>query len=110
MLAGMATDMWKSSLRDYLTSARELYASMEKHGFLPSGAVPIDPNGELLNGAHRVACALALGIESLFVTQETRQAWAPAWDFEWFKAHGMPDSELERLQRDFNTIAATNPL
>lgn len=98
MAAHVATDAWKRTIDDYVASAASLCRSMASHGFDPSCAIPIDPDGELLNGAHRLGCALALGIESVPVIHETRRVWAPAWDYEFFVANGMGEEDLSRLK------------
>jgi hypothetical protein len=97
MQAGLATDKWKCSLGDYETAAVSLAASMRSSGFLPTNPIPIDVDGELLNGSHRVACALALGIEQVPFIQENRKAWAPAWDVAWFIKNGMPNTNLMEI-------------
>ena len=99
MQAGVTTDAWKRNIGDYLTSAEDLYLSMRRFGFDPDHSVPIDPAGELLNGSHRVACALALGIEEIPVIHEERRVWAPAWDAAWFQAHGLAEQEIAALIR-----------
>jgi hypothetical protein len=106
MQQGLATDAWKRSLDDYLASAASLCRSMAYHGFHPSGAIPIDPDGELLGGAHRVACALALGIETVPVDRRADRVWAPRWDYEWFVANGMGEDGLSRLKADWEATAA----
>jgi hypothetical protein len=105
MRAGLATDQWKKTLDDYVASARALFESMREDGFRLSGAVPVDPAGELLDGSHRVACALALGVEMIPAKREARHAWAPPWGYEWFVANGMGYDDLARLCRDFRELA-----
>jgi hypothetical protein len=90
----------------YVAAAGGLYASMVLRGFLPAGAVPIDPDGELLGGAHRVACALAMGIAEIPVTREARHVWAPAWGEQWFIDHEMSAGDLERLRENYAALAA----
>lgn len=104
MVAGVATDIWKMTPDDYVTSARNLLASMTAKGFLTSGAVPVDPHGELLGGAHRVACALALGIDTSPVIRSDRMAWAPPWGEDWFVAAGIDDADLDRLRSDWQSL------
>lgn len=104
MLAGVPTDAWKLSLDDYVGSARNLLCNMEYRGFIPEFAVPVDPAGELLQGSHRVACAIALGIKEIPIRRETRYAWAPAWGFEWFMAHGLNLKDLDRALDDFRDM------
>ena len=84
MKAGLATDKWKLQLDDYVKSAKDLLESMSSHGFDEKYPVPIDPDGELLNGSHRVACALALEIPYITVELRPDYVWAPAWDYLWF--------------------------
>ena len=101
MDAGLATDKWKLTLDDYVRSARNLYDSMAKDGFQSSGAIPVDPDGELLDGSHRVACALAQGISLVSVMRLTRKAWAPPWGVSWFVEHGMQHDEIRRITNDW---------
>ena len=96
----------KADTDAYVASAGALCRSMAYNGFDPACAVPVDPDGELLNGAHRVACALALGIESVPVSGEGRRVWAPEWGIDWFRANGMDEENLQRLQTDYYAIAA----
>jgi hypothetical protein len=104
MRAHYATDRWKLCLEDYLESAGELYRSMVRGGFDPAHPVPIDPNGDLLNGSHRVACALALGIGEVPVSREERYVWAPPWGEQWFIKKGMEAEDLDRLRRDVELL------
>lgn len=104
MRAGLSTDRWKTCLDDYVASARGLFESIREDGFQLSGAIPIDPLGELLGGSHRVACALALGIETVPVMHGDRDAWAPAWGYDWFVANGMGHDDLARLCRDWQEM------
>jgi len=104
MVAGLPTDRWKLSLDDYVASAKALFEMMRDDGFHPNGAVPVDPYGELLQGSHRVACALALGIETIPVIHEQRRVWAPAWGYDWFMANDMPHDDLARLCADWQKI------
>jgi hypothetical protein len=106
MKAGLATDKWKTSLVDYTEAAKELCASMASHGFLPQGAIPIDPDGELLDGSHRVACAMALELKAVSVIRETRKAWAPPWGEAWFVDNGCPADDLDRIRQDWKSLAA----
>lgn len=106
MAAGVPTDVWKVTLEDYISAAGALCASMALRGFLPQGAVPVDPDGELLGGAHRVACALALGIEEIPVERKQNRVWAPPWGEQWFRDHGMPVEDLERLRQDWEALSS----
>lgn len=104
MHLGLATDQWKSSVDDYVIAARKLCDSMRAYGFQPDGAIPVDPNRELLGGAHRLACAIALSIPWVSVVELPRMVWAPPWHLEWFVEHGMTSSDLKRLEQDWELL------
>lgn len=90
----------------YVSDSRALLISMATKGFDPAYAIPIDPDGELLGGSHRLACALALGIDVVPVTRQQQRAWAPAWGEQWFRDNGMDDEDLRRLATDWRSLAA----
>ncbi len=66
--------------------------------------MPIDPDGELLDGSHRVACALALEIDVIPAQRMQTRCWAPAWSYEWFVQNGMPHDNLARLCQDWKML------
>lgn len=104
MQLGITTDQWKRTLEDYVRSAEDLVASMRRHGFLPHGAIPLDENGELLGGAHRLACAIALCLPHVSVMRLPRHVWAPPWHREWFIEHGINAKDLLRLDDDWELM------
>lgn len=104
MRAGLATDQWKRTLDDYVIAAGALLTSMRLQGFRPQEAIPVDPAGKLLGGAHRLACALALNIPLVSVVQHERMAWAPPWHREWFIDHGMPQADFKRMCEDWELM------
>jgi len=108
MEAGLPTDQWKMKLDDYVSSARHLHESMRIKGFLKTFPVPIDPNGELLGGAHRVATALALDIKFIFVCLRPEYVWAPDWSYLWFIEMGMPELDKRRLILDWRRLTNSN--
>jgi hypothetical protein len=99
MQAGLATDMWKMVTDDYVHSSQALLDSMVQSGFDDRYPIPLDPEGRLLNGAHRVACALAIGLKEVPIEGKPYLAWAPAWGEAWFKEH-MP-GEFLRVSTDW---------
>lgn len=106
--AGIPTDRWKLTLNDYLASAQALLLSMVQDGFSPHHPIPVDRNGEILGGAHRLACALALNIETVPVARSDIECWAPAWNEAWFRDHGMQPADLDRLREDWQSLRTSN--
>ena len=106
MKAGIRTDQYKTDLDDYRRAATRLFRDMEKNGFRHEGAIPVDCNGELLGGAHRVACALALGIAGIMVFQSRDAAWAPPWGEAWFRQEGLSQTHIEELRQTMAELAA----
>jgi hypothetical protein len=96
----------KADTDTYIETAAALCASMALRGFVdvPEWRIPVDPNGELLGGAHRVACALALGIEEVPVVRMPTPCWAPPWGEAWFVENGMDEEDLERLRQDWAVL------
>ncbi len=102
--AGVPTDQWKRSLDDYVKSAKDLYASMARDGFVTD--VPVDPNYELLDGSHRVACAVALEFEGIPVSHEARYVWAPPWGTAWFLENEVSSMDIARIMLDWDEMRA----
>lgn len=102
-MAGIGMDGAKPNDGAYVPAAKALLASMQANGFDPNEPIPIDASGELLGGAHRVACALALAV-AVRVQEHDTTAWAPEWGVTWFAQSGMSIADLARLQQDFDTI------
>jgi hypothetical protein len=100
--AGLTTDQWKRNLDDYVAAATALWTAMARDGFDSRFPIQVDPNGELIGGAHRLACALSLGIKVVPVEPMHYVAWAPAWGEAWFRAHGMTD--IESLRADWEAL------
>ena len=93
-------ESWKKKPEDYIASAENLLASMEREGFSEKRPIPVDPDGEFLAGAHRIACSLALDIQEIPIERVAGKVWAPAWDYEWFVNAGMDYDGMLRLEAD----------
>lgn len=105
MRANVPTDNYKVSLMDYHNANFVLAHSMMNDGFPRKHAVPIDKNGELLDGSHRVACALAMGFTTIWVEKRPDQeVWAPAWDRDWFVFNRMPHNWTQQAAQEFERL------
>jgi len=75
-------------ISEYLPAAIDLFRSMKANGFDKRHPVPVNRHWGLLGGAHRVSCALVLGLDVLVDKLDTDHEWPP-WGREWFEKHGM---------------------
>lgn len=82
----------KSSVEDYESSFKALIESIKSDGFKDEFAIPVNCQGKILNGAHRLAAALALQLEQVPVVRmpPPRKNWE--WGMAWF------------LNQDFNPV------
>jgi hypothetical protein len=106
MASGITTDQWKATLDDYHKSAKELLESMQKDGFSPLHPIYIDNHGELLGGAHRLACALTLKMSHVPVEMRARKDpdWPPPWDQDWFIREECPVEIIRLLTQTLESL------
>jgi hypothetical protein len=105
MLRGLTTDGWKLSLEHWIDASKALLASMQENGFAEREAIPLDKHGEILNGSHRLACSLALGFHTVPTWRlQDKEAWAPEWGLDWFKANEFRPDDIERIVTDFEAM------
>lgn len=87
----------KASVADYELAFAMLIESMRDQGFQHHAAVPLAPDGRLLNGAHRVAAALALGLPAVPVVR-LQAPWSAAdWGMRWFLQQGFAPEQINPL-------------
>jgi hypothetical protein len=73
---------FKSCVDDYEREALALYRSMEKEGFREDRWIAISRQLLLVNGAHRLAAAISLGLEKI---PTEMSAGGGLWGAEWFQ-------------------------
>ena len=91
---------WKRSVDDFVDASRALLLSMRETGFDPAHRIVRGRNGRLMDGAHRWACSILLGIEPVIVTVE-RDGTA-TWGEGWF-CQFMPN-DVERVRKDWECL------
>jgi hypothetical protein len=100
---GIEKGSWKRSVDDYVAAARELLTSMQANGFDPSCPIPIGTNGRMRNGAHRLACALALGID-VAIERIDKPGTASPWGERWLLVGGIGAADLRRAKSDWESL------
>ncbi|WP_180179676.1 hypothetical protein [Acinetobacter sp. YH12041] len=91
----------KKDLDTFLNEFELIYTKMKDYGFDDTDSViPIAKDGSILNGSHRVACAIKLGIDVVCVKLDVIPS---NYDFNFFKKRlvswGLMLSSVEALQR-----------
>lgn len=87
----------KTSLEDYQQSFITLIESIRLNGFKEEFAIPVDNDERILNGAHRLAAALALRLEKIPVVRMP-PAWKGwEWGMAWFLNQGFTPAEINLL-------------
>lgn len=89
----------KTSEEDYEYAFERLIESMRSSGFHDEFAIPIDCNGRILNGAHRLAAALALQLDRVPVVRMPPSWHALDWGMSWFLRHDFHPEEINLLLR-----------
>ncbi len=87
----------KTCFEDYERSFIALIESIKAEGLQEACAIPVDGEGRILNGAHRLAIALALGLESVPVVRLPPPWKGLEWGMGWFLHYGFKPAEINRL-------------
>lgn len=89
----------KGTLESYRSQFIDLIDSMRREGFREEYAIPVSKKtGLILNGAHRVAAALCLGLNRVPVIYNT-ELDGLTWNTRWFMMQGFTPIEIDVLTR-----------
>lgn len=88
---------------DSLGDFKELAQSVTEQGLLDSFPVGVSRSGQLLDGAHRVAVALAAGVDSIAVDVREAKKLRP-YGVEWFRGNHFPEDSLEPLAKELDVL------
>ena len=75
---------------------------MRKTGYNTEFPLRYGRNGKLMEGAHRLACSLALDIEPTCVILATDGN--TTWDEDWFIDHGIGKADLQQIKADLKHL------
>ncbi len=97
----------KTNVDDYIVSAKQLLASMKDSGFDKRFPIPYYDKG-IENGAHRIACALYLGID--IIGTQIVPARYKTWDKKWFSRKSFTKEEIQLLETTFKRLQDENSI
>lgn len=89
----------KNGFESYCTSFIELYKSIKKNGFDSSKFLPLDGEKNLINGAHRLAVSLSLGLD-VYVKDYTNIKTGWKWNCKRL-SNAFSDSELFLIMKEY---------
>lgn len=87
----------KTCIEDYEREALKLYRSVSENGFQPDRMIAISDELLLVNGAHRLAVSISLGMQTIPVT---RSLGGGKWGADWFHHH-LSTSEYLFLLKEY---------
>ncbi|MGJ9385331.1 UDP-N-acetylglucosamine 2-epimerase [Salipaludibacillus sp. CF4.18] len=76
---------------------KRLIKSIEKKGFQSDSPVRVDSNMQLLDGSHRMACALFFNIEEVPV-KRLKRTLNVDYSIDWFKDQGFTKNEIRIIE------------
>lgn len=89
----------KNSLDSFVDTFNELYLSIKDSGFdEKKSLIPLSKNGTIINGAHRVACAIALNTQVKCVKVDTVDHF---YDYKFFLDRGLNQGMLDAAATKF---------
>lgn len=97
----------KQSTQDYLTSFKNLVLNMKERGFNDEFPIPVNSSKNILDGAHRIAASMALGLDNI-PTRENSDARFWGWDFKWFCDNGFTLEDKQRILKSFIDLHPQN--
>ncbi len=94
----------KSSFEHYLLDFKDISKNIENHGFDSTQTIiPVSRDGSILNGAHRLACAIFHNKRVRCIELETP---SPQYNYECFYKRGISNTNLEVAVNQFIQTAS----
>ncbi len=92
----------KRSVEDFVSNCEVLLQSLRSKGFDPAQPISVFPDKSILNGAHRIACALATGND--VIVSPLERGISRTWDFRWFLERDYPQDVLAELLYHYSLL------
>lgn len=93
-------DSRRNGTAEYIEAVKRLCEEMQKNGFTQEGYIPVGDNGVFLNGAHRIASALALE-ENIWTSRYAGENGNTDFTMKWFEENGFNTDDKIRILRAY---------
>lgn len=97
---GFFNEYKREGTREYICAVKKLCESIRQKGFDKDKFIPVGDNEIFLNGAHRIATAMALE-EKIWVKHFDGQNGATNFGMKWFEENGFNCEDKIRILRAF---------
>ncbi len=96
----------KKGVEDFDEAFIALLKSMKENGFKREKFIPLDADGKMINGSHRLAAALALGEDVWVLKYELYKGNLSFMKFtvEWMRENGFGEEEVQILANIFAVL------
>lgn len=93
-------DSRRDGTKEYIEALKKLCREMQENGFAKEGYIPVGDNGVFLNGAHRIASAVALE-ENIWTSRFGGKNGNTDFTMEWFEGNGFNTDDKIRILRAY---------
>jgi SAM-dependent methyltransferase len=83
---------------------KQLIRSFAKNRLMDKNPITVNENLQLIDGSHRIACALYFDIKKIPIKFELNQGVNP-YSLNWFQNNGFLRHEIEFIEKKFNEIS-----
>lgn len=96
----------KQCVDEYCKEFEKLIYSMKENGFDKNFPAEITTDGLISNGSHRIAAAMALGINTETIIKNDGHSWS----FEWFNNNGFNNEDKQRILKGYVDLKSQNSI
>lgn len=93
-----ADESRKIGSNEFLSSFKDLISSFKTSGFLEGKPIPISKSGIPLDGAHRIACALAFSVKVPVIKTMIE---SPVFDMTYFSDRGLDSAFMDAMSLEY---------
>lgn len=94
----------KIGKENFLDSFHSLIKSIADHGIMPGMPIPVSKDGVLIDGSHRVAIAIYLGLE---VDIEIQSIEVPKYNIDFFIDRGLKKQYVDYIASEYSKLCTS---